>query len=134
MHVHEQCSIIMGKHYLFCRTEYPNVCLILAGLILCISNSNSAVRRCFNILTQVLSDTTTHSTLNMLMLIKCNDKIWTEQEWNELIKRANEIYMSIRRVKMLGDNLSEKIQKLYEETEKGADAVNISDEDSESDH
>ena len=57
------------------------------------------------------------------MLIKCNDKIWTEQECNELIKRANEIYMSIRRVKMLGDNSSEKIQKLYEETEKGADAV-----------
>ena len=59
---------------------------------------------------------------------------WTVQECNELIKRANEIYMSIRRVKMLGDNSSEKIQKLYEETEKGADAVNISDEDSESDH
>ena len=55
-----------GKRYLVLgRKEYANLCLIVE-LVTCISGSNSAVDRCFNILTQVLTDFRLKSNHNTL--------------------------------------------------------------------
>ena len=73
--------LLWKKIFVFRRSEFPNVCL-LAELIFSISSSNSAVERCFNILTQILSNTRLsmkHDTVNMLMIIKCNNMIWSEE-------------------------------------------------------
>ena len=95
--------LLWKKIFVFRRSEFPNVCL-LAKLIFSISSSNSAVERCFNILTQILSDTRLsmkHDTVNMLMIIKCHNMIWSEEERNDLIKRATEIYMKKTRKKII---------------------------------
>ena len=95
--------LLWKKIFVFRRGEFPNVCL-LAELIFSISSSNSAVERCFNILTQILSDTRLsmkHDTVNMLMIIKCNNMIWSEEERNDLIQRATEIYMKKTRKKII---------------------------------
>ena len=83
----------------FRRKEYPNLCLIVE-LVTCISGSNSAVEHCFNILTQVLTDFRLKSNDNTLqnhMIIKCNNKNWSDTEREQLFTRATEIYMSKHR-------------------------------------
>ena len=95
--------LLWKKIFVFRRSEFPNVCL-LAELIFYISSSNSAVERCFNILTQILPDTRLsmkRNTVNMLMIIKCNNMIGSEEERNDLIKRATEIYMKKTRKKII---------------------------------
>ena len=90
----------------FRRNEYPNLWLIVE-LVTCISDSNSAVERCFNILTQVLTDfrlKSNHNTLQNHMIIKCNDKNWSETEREQLLARATEIYMSKRRKRLRSSN------------------------------
>ena len=79
----------------FRRKEYPNLRLIVE-LVTCISGSNSAVECCFNILTQVLTDfrlQSNHNTLQNQMIIKSNDKNWSETEKEQLLTRATEISM-----------------------------------------
>ena len=90
----------------FRRKEYPNLCLIVE-LVTCISGSNSAVERCFNILTQVLTDfrlKSNHNNLQNQMIIKCNDKNWSETEREQLLTRATEIYMSKCRKTLTSSN------------------------------
>ena len=98
---------VFGKQVLsFRRNEYPNLWLIVE-LVTCISGSNSAVERCFNILTQVLTDfrlKSNHNTLQNHMIIKCNDKNWFETEREQLLARATEIYMSKRRKRLTSSN------------------------------
>ena len=96
-----------GKRYLVLgRKEYANLCLIVE-LVTCISGSNSAVEHCFNILTQVLTDfrlKSNHNTLQNHMIIKRNNKNWSETEREQLLTRATEIYMSKRRKTLTSSN------------------------------
>ena len=90
----------------FRRKEYPNLCLIVE-LVTCISGSNSAVEHCFNILTQVLTDFRLKSNDNTLqnhMIIKCNNKNWSDTEREQLLTRATEIYMSKHRKILTSSN------------------------------
>ena len=106
-------SLPWKKIFVFRRSEFPNVCL-LVELIFSVSSSNSAVERCFNILSQILSDTRLsmeHDTVNMLMIIKCNNMIWSEEERNDLIKRATEIYMKKTRKKIINYSQEKKAKE-----------------------
>ena len=65
-------------------------------LLTCIAGSNSAVERAFSLLTLLLSDrrlSMSHTTMEDLMLIKGNDKVWSTGERNEILFRAVQIYM-----------------------------------------
>ena len=81
------------------KQEFPNLCLVTT-LLFSISVSNSTVERCFSILTMMMSDRRldlTHDVLADVMLIKCNNKNWTEVERCKIIEDAVKIYTGKRR-------------------------------------
>ena len=83
------------------RQEYPNLS-ILAELILCLSGSNSTVERAFSLLTLLLSDkrlSMAHVTMQDLMVISINNKIWSEGEREAITQAAVDRYMEKRRLK-----------------------------------
>ena len=66
-------------------------------MIFSISGSNSATERSFSILTLLLTDRRTklaHDTIRMLLSIKINDHLWSEQELDDIISEAVDLYMS----------------------------------------
>ena len=90
---------IWQKIITFKRMEYPNFCLILE-IMTCISGSNSSVERSFSTLTLLLSDrrlSMDHQTMQNLMLIKSNDRVWNPKERAEIKSRAVELYLVKRR-------------------------------------
>jgi len=93
------------KIFQYKRPELPNLCVVIE-ILLCIGVSNCQVERGFSILTNMLSDRrllTNHETMEALLLIKGHNAIWTEQEREELIQSAVEIYISTasrRKVKL----------------------------------
>ena len=118
------------------KSTYPNLCLIVE-LATCISGSNSAVER-FNILTQVLTDfrlKSNHNNLQNQMIIKCNDKNWSETEREQLLTGATKIYMSKRRKTVTSSNeaAAKKIAdgNLQETQEKIESSSSSSREDSD---
>ena len=85
------------KHVLLHKIkDFPNLCL-LVQMIFSISGSNSATERSFSILTLLLIDRRTklaHDTIRMLLSIKINDHLWSEQELDDIISEAVDLYMS----------------------------------------
>ena len=80
------------------RNEYPNPCL-LAEIIISLSESNSSVERAFSTLSNILSDkhnSSKHATLENLLLVKLNDKVWNDVEREEIIERSLAIYLKKR--------------------------------------
>ena len=66
-------------------------------MIFSISGSNSANERSFSILTLLLTDHCSklaHDTIRMLLSIKINDNLWSEQERDGIISQAIDLYMS----------------------------------------
>lgn len=83
------------------KNEFPNLCM-MAELIIAISASNSSVERSFSTLTNILSDRRlkmSHSTLENLIIIKGNDRNWSQKEREEILSRAVSIYLKKRRYK-----------------------------------
>ena len=63
------------------------------------SSSNSAFERGFSILTMMPSDRllkTSHALMSYRIIIKCNDKFWSNREREEILKRALSIYLEKR--------------------------------------
>ena len=61
-------------------------------------------REIFFILTLLLTDRRTklaHDTIRMLLSIKINDHLWTEQERDDIISQAIDLYMSAPRKKQV---------------------------------
>ena len=85
------------KHVLLYKIkDFPNLCL-LVQMIFSISGSNSATERSISILTLLLTDRRTklaHDTIRMLLSIKINDHLWSEQELDDIISEAVDLYMS----------------------------------------
>ena len=111
------------------RLEYPNLALI-AELMMCLSCSNSSVERAFNLLTMLLSDqrlNTSHDTINAILNININDKVFSEGEKNEILKEAVESFMEKRRTAVFEDSNISQEERVTEE-----DSVGIyEEEDSE---
>ena len=66
----------------FKRLQFPNLCLVIE-LLITIAGSNSAIERVFCVLILLLNDRRlcmTHETMENLMIVKGNDKVWTEKE------------------------------------------------------
>ena len=95
------------KVFQYKRKEYPNL-LILAGLVMCLSGSNSTVERAFSLLTLMLTDrrlSLAHNTIENILIINANDKLWTPLERESIIKSAAEKYENAkRRVRKLADD------------------------------
>lgn len=90
------------------RNDYPNLSLI-AELILSIGGSNSSVERAFSLLTSILSNRRLklrHKTIEDLMIIKLNDKIWSPSERNEILENALKIYLRKRRKRLVDGETS----------------------------
>ena len=69
------------------RNEYPNLCLP-AEIIISLSGSNSSAERAFSTLSNILSDkrmSSKHATLENLLPVKLNDKVWNDVEREEII-------------------------------------------------
>jgi len=91
--------------YQYRKTEYANLC-ILYDIVLALSGSNSSVERAFSILGLVLTKRRlrmNHSLFNDLMLLKCNQKLWTEEETENIINAAVTKYLSKKRKRKLDD-------------------------------
>ena len=85
----------MKEFYKTRRSEYPNLAKI-GELIMCFSSSNSSVGKAFNLLTMLLTDqrlTNRHDTLNAILNIKINDKVFTESEKNEILVAVVKSFM-----------------------------------------
>ena len=96
--------------------DFPNLCL-LVQMIFSISGSNSATERSFFVLTLLLTDCHTkfaHNTIRMLLSIKINDHLWSEQERDDIISAAVDLYMSAPRKKQVDSpetNRQEKVNQ-----------------------
>ena len=90
------------KHVLLYKIkDFPNMCL-LVQMIFSISGSNSATKRSFSILSLLHTDRGTklaYDTIRMLLSIKINDHLWSEQERDDIILEADDLYMSAPRKK-----------------------------------
>ena len=120
------------KALVYKREEYRNLCL-LAEIVLSLSASNSTVERAFSLLTMFLSDkrlSLKHATMNSLMIINITDKVWTDQEREDIIKVACDKYLAKRRGKTIAEP-PKKTLKLDDSTV--SDAVILSDSDDASD-
>ena len=122
---------------LYKRDEFPNLCL-LAELITSISGSNSSAERAFSILTCLLSDRRLkmkHQTIEDLLLIKCNNKIWDEKEKEEIIARATSIYLSKRRTTVVSEPAAKVARLSFQEESESDDELSesLSETHSESD-
>ena len=87
------------KIIVYRKREFPDLSL-LVSLCLCVSGSNPSVERAFNILTTIMSDrrlSMSHKTMENRMLIAGNDRNWSEEEREQLIMRAVDLYMEKRR-------------------------------------
>jgi hypothetical protein len=107
----------------FKKLEFPNIC-ILAELVLSLAGSNSAVERSFSMLTTILTNRRlkmSHETLELLILIRCNDKVWSEEERKEIIERAADIHLQKNRKLMLDGENVEKRQKVNKNTHDSSD-------------
>ena len=105
------------KHVLLYKIkDFPNLCL-LVQMIFSISGSNSATERSFSILTLLLTDRRTklaHDTIRMLLSIKINDHLWSEQERDNIISEAVDLYMSAPRKKQVDTPERSRIEKVNE--------------------
>ena len=85
---------------------------------MCFSSSNSSVERASNLLPMLLTDqrlTTRHDTLNTVLNIKINNKIFTEREKNKILVAAVKSFMEKRREAVLRrTQLSTRFQKKTE--------------------
>ena len=85
----------ISKHVLLYKIkDFLNLCL-LAQMIFSISGSNSATERSFSILTLLHTDRHTkftHDTIRMLLSIKINDHLWSEQERDNIISEAIDLF------------------------------------------
>ena len=113
---------------LYRKSEFPNLCL-MAQIIITLSGSNSSVERSFSLLTSVLTDRRlkmTHKTLQMLIRIKCNDSVWSEEERNALIERATDLHMAARRKKKIDESPTKRMR--LSEAESSSDESDFEDE------
>ena len=70
---------------------------LLVQMIFSISWSNAATARSFSILTLLLTDRHTklaHDTIRMLLSIKMNNHLWSEQEHDNIILETVDLFMS----------------------------------------
>ena len=98
-HEGKKAREVMKEFYKTRRSEYPNLAKI-GELIMCFSSSNSSVGKAFNLLTMLLTDqrlTNRHDTINVILNIKINDKVFTESEKNEILVAVVKSFMEKRK-------------------------------------
>ena len=86
---------LWGKVFCHKRTEYPNLCL-LGEIRFSLSGSNSTVEKAFSLLTLLLTDkrlSMKHATMQSILVININDKIWTETEREDIFSLAVDKYL-----------------------------------------
>ena len=78
--------------------------------MMCFSSSNASVEGAFNLLTMLVTEqrlTTSHDTLNAILNIKINDKVFTESEENEILVAAAKIFMEKCREVVFEENTTD---------------------------
>ena len=74
--------------------------------MICFSSSNASLERAFNLTTFLTEQrlTTSHDTLNAILNIKINDKVFTESEKNEILVAVVKSFMEKRRKAVFQEN------------------------------
>ena len=83
------------------KEEYSNLCKLMR-IVLSLSSSNSSAERAFSLLPLLLSNRRlcmNYDTLQNLMLININNKLWTSKEKKGIIENACQMFLSLRRTK-----------------------------------
>jgi hypothetical protein len=118
------------------RSEFSNV-LLLVEFALCMGVSNSVIESGFSRLTLLLSDrrlSMAHSTMEAFVLISINDKIWTEQEREDIMQAAVEDYtMQSRRKRKMEPEPEAKKPRLDDNQLQKKQVSDHSDSEPESD-
>ena len=100
------------------KQTFTNMC-ILKELILLLPGSNSAAECGFSRLTNILMNQhlkMSHSTLENLILIRCNNRILLDYERNEIIQQAADIDLAKqRKLRVDGEEISNKRRKVTED-------------------
>ena len=126
------------------RAEYSNVCM-LVEIILTIGLSNSTVEAGFSFLTAMMTDrrlSMNHDTMESLLVIKANDRIWSAKERDEIMADALKSYMSTRRklkmetaigsaLGMLGGGKRRRREQAASEDGDGSESDSDSDSDTD---
>ena len=123
---------IWKEFYKTILLEYPNLVKI-GELMMCFSSSNASLERAFNLLTMLLMDqrlATSHDTLNPILYIKINDKVFTESEKNEVLVADVKHFMEKRREAVFEENTT--VSQISEEDRMTGDR-NFSEEDDSED-
>lgn len=119
------------------RNEYPNICK-LVSLVVSMSGSNSTVERAFSVLSSILSDrrlSLAHKVINNIMMIKANDKNWSQDERADVIERALAIYLSKRRVRQVEEVVESpnKVRRMEATVRVSSSEEELDDDDEELD-
>ena len=117
------------------RADYVNVCL-LVEVVLAIGLSNSTVEAGFSFLSAMLSDrrlSLRHDTMEDLLIIKANDRLWTATERDAIIDSALTTYMAKRRKLKLQPVYGGNFGMLGEAKRKRRDSSEESSSSSDSD-
>ena len=105
------------KHVLLYKIkDFPNLCLFVQ-MIFSISGSNSVTEISFSILTLLLISRHTklaHDTVRMLLSIKINEHLSSEQECDDIISEAVDLYMSAPRKKQVDTLETSRQEKVSE--------------------
>ena len=124
------------KIFQYKRDEFPNL-VIVASLVMVMAGSNSTVERAFSLLTLMLTDrrlSLAHDTIKDILTININDKLWTPQEREEIIKTATSKYENAkRRVRTFDDTSvpAAKIPRIEVNSSSDEGESDYSDSDSE---
>ena len=90
---------------------------ILAELILSLAGSNSDVEHGFSMLTNTLMNRhlkMSHSTLENLILIRCNDGIWLDYQRKKIIQQAADIHLTKqKKLRVDSEETSNQLRKLH---------------------
>ena len=111
----------------FRQDQFPNLS-ILARIVLVLLPSNTSVERCFSVLTSLLTDRRlpmSHATMEMIIRIHGNNRVWTDIERDEVLERAVDVHLKKRRRKEMDKESPRKRQRLAVEIIDDSDSDNV---------
>ena len=91
------------------QNKFPNICL-LVEIVIAVGMSNSVVESCFSFLSAMLSDRRLslkqNDMENLILIIKANHYLWSEEECNEIIEIELEKFTTEKKRKLQLDSRS----------------------------
>ena len=123
-------SKVWEKMLIHKKLEFPNM-LLLIELAMCLSSSNSAVERVFSLLTIMLSDRRlrmSHDTMEDMIIIAGNSRLWSHTEKENILTRATDMYMQKRRYTEMESEPNNVVHNIEDDEDVAQNETGASDE------